>query len=149
MKPITFEEYLALRKYSNDRYEYNGTGYLSPTPNTVHQRISMRLSVQLGNLLMETDCEVIAAPYDIVLSDKENEEVVILPDLSVICDTSGFDNHRYVGVPDLIIEIFNPTNQAHDIILKSNLYQTYKVKEYWIINPSHHYVQVFTLNDEG
>lgn len=147
---VTFEEYSELRKHSNDLWEYiDGTVYVSPSPSTKHQRISMRLSVQLGSLLLNTDCEAMAAPYDIVLSDKENEEKIIIPDLSVICDPSGFDDQRYVGVPNLIIEIVSPSNQAHDIVFKLNLYQKYKVKEYWIINPLQHYVQVFTLNDDG
>ena len=146
----TYKEYLDLRKQSDDVWEYvDGVIYMSPSPSTKHQRISMRLSVQLGGLLMDTDCEVMAAPYDIVLSDKENEEKVVIPDLSVICDPSGFDEQRYVGIPNLIIEIVSPSNQAHDIVFKLNLYQKYKVKEYWIINPLQHYVQVFTLNDDG
>ena len=150
-EPITtYKDYLKMRKESDQLLEYiDGIIYMSPSPSTKHQRISMRLSVQLGSLLMGTDCEVMAAPYDIVLSDKENEEKVVTPDLSVICDSSGFDDQRYIGIPDLIIEIVSPSNQAHDIVFKLNLYQKYKVKEYWIINPLQHYVQVFTLNDEG
>ena len=146
----TYEDYLEMRKESDQLLEYiDGIIYMSPSPSTKHQRISMRLSVQLGSLLMGTDCEVMAAPYDIVLSDKENEEKVVIPDLSVICDPSGFDDQRYVGIPNLIIEIVSPSNQAHDIVFKLNLYQKYKVKEYWIINPLQHYVQVFTLNEDG
>ena len=147
---VTYGEYLELRKHSDDFWEFiDGVVYMSPSPSTKHQRISMRLSIQLGNLLAGKECEVMAAPYDIVLSDKENEEKVVIPDLSVICDPSGFDENRYVGIPDMIIEIVSPSNQAHDIVFKLNLYQKYKVKEYWIVNPLQHYVQVFTMNNES
>ena len=147
---VTYEDYLKEREQSEQLMEFvDGTIYMSPSPGTKHQRISMRLSVQLGALLADKDCEVMAAPYDIVLSDKKGEEKVVIPDLSVICDPSGFDEQRYVGVPDAIIEIVSPSNQAHDIVFKLNLYQKFKVKEYWIINPMQLYVQVFTLNREG
>ncbi|MEH6945331.1 Uma2 family endonuclease, partial [Bacillus sp. JJ722] len=97
---VTYEEFLEMRKESDQLLEYiDGVVYMSPSSSTKHQRISMRLSIQLGNLLMGKECEVIAAPYDIVLSDEENEKKVVIPDLSVICDPSGFDEQRYVGVP--------------------------------------------------
>lgn len=146
----TYEEYLEMKEQTEQILEFvDGIIYMSPSPSTKHQRISMALSVQLGNLLMGKECEVIAAPYDIVLSDEENEQKVVIPDLSVICDPSGFEEQRYVGIPNLIIEIVSPSNQAHDIVFKLNLYQKYKVSEYWIINPLQKYVQVFNLNEDG
>ncbi|MBD7970451.1 MULTISPECIES: Uma2 family endonuclease [Paenibacillus] len=148
--PITYKEYLELKSTSNKLLEYiDGVVYMSPSPSTSHQRISMKLSVQLGSLLMGKECEVLAAPFDVVLSDEENNQKVVIPDLSVICDPSGFDEQRYVGVPKLIIEIISPSNQAHDLVFKLNLYQKYKVQEYWIVNPLQKYVQVFTLNEDG
>ncbi|MEH6944256.1 Uma2 family endonuclease, partial [Bacillus sp. JJ722] len=146
---ISYEEYLEMRDKSDELLEYiDGVVYMSPSPSVKHQRISMRLSVQLGSLLMGKECEVLAAPFDVVLSDEENNQKVVIPDLSVICDPSGFDEQRYVGVPKLIIEIVSPSNQAHDLVFKLNLYQKYNVQEYWIINPLQHYVMVYSLNEQ-
>ena len=47
---------------------------------------------------------------------------MVIPDLSVICDKSGFTNNKYVGVPTLIIEILSPSNQSHDLVTKSNIF---------------------------
>ncbi|MFD1707915.1 Uma2 family endonuclease [Siminovitchia sediminis] len=149
---LTFEEFEELRNQSEDRLEYvNGVVYITPSPSTQHQRISMKLSAKLFSLLEGTDCVVIAAPYDIELSGNESDDVkiVVIPDLSVICDKKGFTKQKYVGVPDLIIEILSPSHQAHDLIFKTNLYQANGVKEYWIVNPILHHIMVYTLDDSN
>ncbi|WP_373558584.1 Uma2 family endonuclease [Bacillus sp. FJAT-45350] len=60
---------------------------------------------------------------------------IVIPDLSGICDKSGLNENRYVGVPTVIFEIISPSNQSHDLVFKLNLYMEYGVKEYWIVNP--------------
>jgi Uma2 family endonuclease len=110
----------------------------------------MKLSAFLFNLLADHPCEVIAAPYDIQLTEEENtyEKAVVIPDLSVICDEKGFSDQKYIGVPEIIIEIVNPSNQSHDLIFKTNLYQKFGVKEYWIINPILDNIMVYSLGDD-
>jgi len=41
-----------------------------------------------------------------------------------------------------------PSNQAHDLVKKLNLYMQYGVKEYWIVNPLLNTVQIYGLNEE-
>lgn len=148
---ITFEEFEELRKESDQQLEYiDGVVYMSPSPNTKHQRISMKISAFLFHLLDGKDCEVLAAPYDIELVDEESDEKkIIIPDLSIICDHSGFTEQKYIGVPELIIEIVSPSNQSHDLIFKTNLYQKFHVKEYWIINPILNNIMVYSLGEDN
>jgi Uma2 family endonuclease len=74
---------------------------------------------------------------------------IVIPDLSVICEKVGFTESRYIGVPNLIVEILSPSNQSHDLIAKLNLYLNDGVKEYWIINPMLDSITVYALNDES
>lgn len=148
---ITLEQYEELRKEPEQQLEYiDGVVYMSPSPSTKHQRISMKLSAFLFHLLDGKECEVLAAPYDIELVDGESDEKkIIIPDLSIICDKTGFTEQKYIGVPELIIEIINPSNQAHDLIFKTNLYQKFCVKEYWIINPILNNIMVYSLGEDN
>ncbi|MEW9049986.1 MAG: Uma2 family endonuclease [Neobacillus sp.] len=148
---ITIEEFEELRKETDQQLEYiDGVVYMSPSPSTKHQRISMKLSAFLFNLLAGKDCEVFAAPYDIELVDEESEEKkIIIPDLSIICDKTGFIEQKYIGVPEVIIEIISPSNQSHDLIFKTNLYQKFRVKEYWIINPILNNIMVYSLGEDN
>lgn len=147
---VSVEEYFRIRESSDRLLEYiDGFVYMSPSPSTKHQRISSRLQIKFGYFLEGKSCEVFPAPYDIELEDESIEGTkIVIPDISIICDKSGFTDARYVGVPNLIVEILSPSNQAHDLITKLNLYMNYGVTEYWIVNPMLNSVTVYALNDE-
>lgn len=153
---ITIAEYNKLRENSESRLEFiDGIVYMTPSPSTKHQRISSRLHAKLFNFLEGKECEVFSAPFDIELGtadddhgDQTEKTKVVIPDLSVICDKTKLGENKYVGSPELIIEILSPSNQAHDLVKKLNLYMQYEVKEYWIINPLLDTVQIYGLNEE-
>jgi Uma2 family endonuclease len=148
---VTIEEFYRLRESTDKLLEYiDGVVFMSPSPSTKHQRISGRLHAQLFNFLEEKDCEVFHAPFDIELNKEEMEGTkIVIPDLSVICDKSGLQDDKYVGVPTLIMEILSPSNQSHDLVFKLNLYMQYGVKEYWIVNPLLNTIQIYSLDEKG
>lgn len=148
---MTIDEYFKIREESELFLEYiDGLVYMSPSPSTKHQRLSRRLLFKLGNFLEGESCEVFHAPFDIELKSERMEGTkIVIPDLSVICEKSGFTEARYIGVPNLIVEILSPSNQSHDLVTKLNLYMTYGVTEYWIVNPMLNAVTVYALNDKN
>src|SRR5699024_6459174 len=118
---------------------------------TKHQRISSKLQIKFGNLLEGKPCEVFPAPtLDIKLKNKNMEGTkIVIPDIDIICDKSGFTDARFVGVPDLLVEILSPSNKSHDLVTNLNLYMNYGVKEYWVVNPMLNAITVYALNDEN
>ena len=147
---ISVEDYFEIREKSEDLLEYiDGFVYMSPSPSIKHQRISGKLFNKFANFLEGKPCEVFHAPVDIELKNiKMDDTKFVIPDLSIICDKTGFTDARYIGVPNLILEILSPSNQTHDLITKLNLYMNYGVQEYWIVNPMLNSVTVYALNDE-
>lgn len=150
-KKISIEEFYKMRDETEALMEYlDGFVMMSPSPSTNHQRISGRLHVRLANYFDEKNCEVFAAPYDVELFREGLEDKkIFIPDLSVMCDKTGFQENRYVGVPTLIVEILSPSNQSHDLVTKMDAYMKYGVKEYWVINPMINATQIYALNGEG
>ena len=148
---VTIEAYYQLRDTSDQLLEYiNGIVYMSPSPSTQHQRISMRLSSTLFAFLQVKPCEVFTAPFDVELSrDDINDNKVVIPDVSVICDKKGLTDQKYVGVPTVIMEILSPSNQSHDLVTKLNLYMQYGIQEYWIVNPISNGILIYNLNENG
>jgi hypothetical protein len=59
-----------------------------PSPNDVHQAISMELFRQIANFLHGKPCKVCSAPYDVRLFYQEDKQdnTMVQPDISVICD---------------------------------------------------------------
>ncbi len=43
----------------------------------------------------------------------------------------------------MIIEIVSEYNPSHDYVRKLNLYNQYKVKEYWIVNPNNQIILIY------
>lgn len=76
-------------------------------------------------------------------------ETVVQPDIVVICDKSKIDSRGCNGAPDLVIEITSPSTGKNDLTIKFDLYQSYAVKEYWIVHPYEQTVMVFRLQDNG
>lgn len=148
---MSFEEFLKIDENSDEYLEYiDGLIFNQASPSTLHQKVSVNFTAEFRNYFKHTQCEIFHAPFDVKLKN-ENEEYQnkVIPDLTVICDKSGLNEKNYAGVPSLIVEILSPSNQAHDLITKMNLYQRFGVKEYWIVNPKLYSVQIYALNNDN
>lgn len=150
-KLISIDDFEKMRENGDNVFEYiDGVVYMSPSPSTKHQQISMILGSEIYNYLKGKQCQVFSAPFDIRLYKEGLQgEKIVIPDISVICDKAGLGENYYKGVPDLIVEILSPSNQSHDLVFKLNLYMQYGVKEYWIVNPMLKTIQVYELDDYG
>ena len=117
-------------------------------PNRIHQRVSLKLSVKLYQFLEGKTCQVYEAPFDVRFpkDSKEDHRIfdVVQPDICVVCDPSILDDRGCIGAPDLIVEILSPVNSQLELKHKFDLYESREVKEYWIIQPEHQTVMIYT-----
>lgn len=148
----TYEEFLALTKDTEERYEYiDGQIFLLASPKTAHQYALMELSVHFYNWFEGKTCRPFMAPYDIELHRKEDNSVhAVQPDLMVICDLEAHLNEAdmYKGVPALVVEILSESTRRKDLIYKLNLYMASGIREYWIVNPLNREVTVYLFENE-
>lgn len=145
-KIYTLDEYNKLRESSEDLYEFiDGEIIKLWSPSTMHQTVALNLGMELKKYFSKGKCKVMLAPYDVFLC-KDNKTDVVIPDISVMCDKSGFDDKRYKGVPTLIVEILS-SNVSDDTVRKFNLYLKYGVREYWIIDPKNKTFQIHTYDE--
>ena len=113
----TFEEWLEMD--DNEKIELiDGTIYMKGEPSRRHQKVSQRLTLELGNFLKDKTCELYYDPFMVKLNGK----TIVNPDIAVICDTNKLDDRGCNGAPDLIIEILSPSNAGHDLFTKYNQY---------------------------
>ena len=129
---------------------------MAPAPNVSHQRIELKLALEIGNYLKGKKCEVFVAPFDVRLYDRkksilENKEIqtVVQPDLCVICNPDFLDIQGCNGAPDWIIEILSKGNSKREMQVKYALYQEAGVTEYWIVYPNDCAIHQFVLNESG
>lgn len=126
---------------------------MSPAPGRTHQKISMELSRHLANFFDKKECEVYAAPFDVLLPEYEeaDEDVrnVVQPDITIICDLSKLSEKGCRGAPDVVIEILSPHTAKKDMKYKLILYQRSGVKEYWVVDPSNKLLYQYRLGDNN
>jgi Uma2 family endonuclease len=127
--------------------------HMFPTPSPVHQEVLGNISILFHNYLSDKSCKVYMAPFDVRLSEKEQDQGtfdVIQPDISIICDRHKVDERGCKGAPDLIVEILSPGTQVkRDRKDKFCLYEQHQVREYWIVDPRNEVIEVYLLQENG
>lgn len=141
-KKYTANEFFALTPESNsERYELiKGEIVALAAPNINHQRISSKISRKIGYFIdgKNGKCEVFYAPTDVQLS----YDTVVQPDIFIACDPDKFDEQKYNGAPDFVIEITS-SNRSDDFTRKLALYAESGVREYWIVDTLYKRVMVY------
>jgi len=124
---------------------------MSPAPKRIHQRISLKLTVQLDNFFEACDCQVYEAPFDVRLKKNKGSDseidTVVQPDISVFCDLTKLDDRGAIDAPDLVVEITSDSTMKRDYNEKFNLYEENGVQEYWIVNPDSKSIEIFTKTE--
>ena len=152
-KRFTYGDYL--RWPEEERWELiEGVAHdMSPAPSRTHQRISLELAVRLRDYFRGRSCELYYAPFDVRLpiGDETDEDIetVVQPDIVVVCDRSKLDERGCRGAPDLVVEILSPHTASKDLKKKLSLYEKHRVRQYWIVQPEHKVVLVFSLGADG
>jgi Uma2 family endonuclease len=145
----TYNDYKEWDLGPGERYELiNGTPQAMSSPSAKHQIIVTELSRQFANFLLDKSCKVFSAPYDVRLFyQKDGEDnVVVQPDLTVVCDRKKRGPEGCRGAPDLVIEVLSPSNSTLEMYRKLNLYQEAGVREYWVVDLEEQAILVYTLH---
>ena len=135
------------------RYElYEGVPVALASPSWEHQRISIALASQFFDLSRDRGCETLTAPLDGRLFDGKDDapgdvDIVVQPDLMIVCDKSKLDQRGVHGAPDLVVEILSDSTRRNDQLVKFRMYQKAGVREYWVADPMTRVLLVHTLED--
>jgi Uma2 family endonuclease len=121
----------------------DGEHYVTPSPNTKHQAISIKLSARLFTWLEEHPSgKVFAAPFDVVFSQFD----VVEPDLLYMSKARAAEilkDANVQGVPELVVEILSASTRRRDEAVKRSLYERVGVSEYWVVDPKLDVVRIY------
>jgi Uma2 family endonuclease len=139
---LTYADLEAFPEDGLRRELIDGELIVSPSPKTRHQVLLGRLFLSFGNYVNEHGGgTVFLAPLDVLFSDRN----VVEPDLIVIAEAeTGIITEKNIqGVPSLLIEIVS--DPRLDRVRKRDLYATFGVPQYWIVDPDVDRVEVYRL----
>ena len=137
---MTYDDLLLLPEDGLRHEIIDGEHYVNASPVTKHQRVSIRLIVEISFYLREHPVgELFHAPLDIVFSRYD-----------VVERTPG-DHHdeKHPGFSRSARRNPLRSNRKYDEVTKRALYERTEVGEYWIVDPDHDTVRVFRRNAAG
>ena len=146
---LTYDDFLLFPDDGKRHELIDGEHYVTPSPNTRHQRISGRLHLLIANWLEQHPVgEVFYAPFDVVFSNFD----VVEPDLLYMSNERAaaiLTAKHVAGVPEIVIEIGSPGTRKRDETLKRRLYERTGVEEYWVVDPDVDAIRVFRRSSRG
>lgn len=140
-KEWTIDDFLKLEESNTLCELINGELFIPPTPSPDHQNTNSNLCSFFYSEAKKTGGKVFFAPIDLYIDHKN----VFQPDLVFISAEKRniITNRGIEGVPDLIVEIISPSNVFTDRNRKKKVYQQIGVREYWIVDPANHTLEVY------
>jgi Uma2 family endonuclease len=144
---LTYDDFLLFPDDGQRHELIDGEHYVTPSPNTAHQRIVGRLHLAIGGYLEKHPVgELFLAPFDVVFSHFD----VVEPDLLYITAERRQEilTAQHVrGTPDLVIEVGSPGTRRRDETIKRRLYERAGVVEYWFVDPDREVVRIYARRD--
>ena len=145
-KIYTYSDYAKLEEGAPYQL-IEGELIISPAPRIIHQRIIARLYRLLDDYVEKNKIgEIFLSPVDVYFSDLNTFQ----PDLVFVSKEKSniVGEMKIEGAPDLVIEVLSPEHAYYDLKTKKHIYEKYKVKEYWLVDPIESTIEVFTLAGE-
>ncbi len=144
---ITNDYLKKMPRDENLRYELiGGEIFVSTAPRFIHQLLATRIVLEFGDYLKINPVGHILTTPGLIFSEFDG----VIPDLifishektEEILDEKGGKFH---GAPEIVIEILSPgrANARRDLQIKRELYEIYKVPEYWVVNPFEKKISVY------
>lgn len=145
---FTYEDYLLFPEDGRRHELIEGDHYVTPSPNTKHQRVILNLGIVLGQFVKAHRLgTVFLAPYDVIFSDLD----VVQPDILYISAPRReiITEKNIQGAPDLVIEVLSDASRRTDELIKKKLYEKSGVSEYWIVDPLLETLKIYRRTSAG
>lgn len=124
----------------------DGELIVPPAPIDAHQSTSLYGTAYLIQVVPEGEWRT--SPSDVYIDDVN----ILQPDIFWVSpeNTQCVIKDKYWhGAPDLVIEILSPATAKVDRGRKFEIYEQNGVREYWLVDPTAKFVEVYTRSEAG
>jgi Uma2 family endonuclease len=146
---LTYDDFVLFPDDGKRHELIDGEHYVTPSPNTKHQRVAGSLHLLIGAWLEDHRIgQIFFAPYDVVFSEFD----VVEPDLLFLSNERAaqvITPLHAKGVPELVIEIASKGTRKRDETIKRRLYERSGVSEYWVVDPVIDVIRLYRREGDG
>lgn len=140
---ITFSIIVYMSKKAGDRMSALPIEDMSNTF-IEHSFIINNFVVMIGKQIKDSLCRVLGD--GVQYQWRENDNKVVIPDVSINCNTRDRKNVSLTGIPRMVMEVLSDATEQYDRGEKMDIYQKVGVSEYWIVDWRKKQVEIY-LND--
>lgn len=145
---LTLEEFQQFAETHEGMWElYDGVPVKMQSPSPEHQWISFAVQRQLADYFQDKNC-IPLSETDVCVSKKEFRHATRKPDLLVYCDKKQRQQHM-IHSPQLVVEIWSPSNSMKERLEKMRTYQQAGAKEFWQIDYERQDFAVISFGSEN
>lgn len=141
---LTWDDLLAFGEDGVRREIIGGELFVSPAATWPHQRVVTRLGALLLSWADEHGGEVAAGPNNYYTHTDVVEPDVVLAGPERLHQIEGL---RFMGAPDLVVEVSSPSTRRWDLVRKRALYEAHAVPEYWFVDLPAEAIDAYRLRD--
>lgn len=113
-----------------------------------HSMVIHNFVIKIGGQIKDSLCRVFGD--SVQYQWHENDDKVIVPDVSIICNMRDRKNISFTGILRFVMEVLSDSTEQYDRKEKMQIYCKVGVSEYWIVDHRRKQVEIylFDLNED-
>ena len=109
-----------------------------------HSLVINNFVITVGSQIKDNLCRVLGNGAQYQWNENNNE--IVVPDVSVICNMRDRNDASFTGVPRFVMEVLSESTEKIDRNEKMDIYCKVGVSEYWIADWRRKQVEIFLFD---
>ena len=109
-----------------------------------HSMVINNFVIKIGSQIKDSLCRVFGD--SVQYEWHENDDKVVIPDVSIICNLRDRKNVSFTGIPRFVMEVLSNATEDYDRHEKMNIYCKVGVSEYWIVDWRKKQVEIYLFD---
>lgn len=109
-----------------------------------HSMVIHNFVIKIGSQIKDSLCRVFGD--SVQYQWRENDDNVIIPDVSIICNIRDRKNISFTGIPRFVMEVLSDATEEYDRKEKMKIYCNVGVSEYWITDWRKKQVEIYMFD---
>lgn len=109
-----------------------------------HSIVIHNFVINIGNQIKDSLCKVFADSVQYQWIENNND--IVVPDVSINCNIRDRRNVSFTGVPRFVMEVISNATESYDRNEKMEIYRKVGVSEYWIVDWRKKQVEIYLFD---
>ena len=109
-----------------------------------HSMVIHNFIIKIGSQIKDSLCRVFGD--SVQYQWRENDDKVVIPDVSIICNMRDRKNVSFTGTPRFVMEVLSDSTEEYDRNEKMKIYCKVGISEYWIADWRRKQVEIYMFD---